>query len=31
VNDPADMKRLVAMGVDGVVTDRADVALASLR
>ena len=31
VNDPADMTRLVAMGVDGVVTDRADVALAALR
>lgn len=31
VNDPVDMKRLVAMGVDGVVTDRADVALAALR
>ena len=27
VNDPADMRRLVAMGVDGLVTDRADVAL----
>ncbi len=27
VNDPADMRRLVAMGVDGIVTDRADVAL----
>ena len=26
VNDPADMRRLVAMGVDGIVTDRADVA-----
>ena len=24
VNDPADMRRLVAMGVDGIVTDRAD-------
>jgi glycerophosphoryl diester phosphodiesterase len=31
INDPVDMKRLVAMGVDGVVTDRADVALAALR
>ena len=31
VNDPADMRRLVAMGVDGVVTDRADVALRVLR
>jgi glycerophosphoryl diester phosphodiesterase len=27
VNDPADMRRLVAMGVDGIVTDRADIAL----
>ena len=27
VNDPADMRRLVGMGVDGLVTDRADVAL----
>lgn len=27
VNDPADMRRLVAMGVDGLVTDRADLAL----
>lgn len=26
VNDPADMRRLVAMGVDGIVTDRADLA-----
>ncbi len=26
VNDPADMDRLIAMGVDGIVTDRADVA-----
>jgi len=30
VNDPADMRRLVGMGVDGVVTDRADVALDTL-
>lgn len=30
VNDPADMRRLVAMGVDGIVTDRADVALKTL-
>ena len=27
VNDPADMRRLVSLGVDGIVTDRADVAL----
>lgn len=27
VNDPADMLRLRAVGVDGIVTDRADVAL----
>lgn len=27
VNDPADMRRLLSMGVDGLVTDRADVAL----
>lgn len=27
VNDPEEMRRLVAMGVDGIVTDRADVAL----
>ncbi|WP_243074716.1 glycerophosphodiester phosphodiesterase family protein [Microbacterium sp. SS28] len=31
VNDPADMRRLVALGVDGIVTDRADLALATLR
>src|SRR3546814_2881760 len=28
VNEPADMQRLRAIGVDGLVTDRADVALA---
>jgi glycerophosphoryl diester phosphodiesterase len=27
VNDPADMRRLVELGVDGIVTDRADIAL----
>lgn len=27
VNDPRDMRRLIAMGVDGIVTDRADLAL----
>ncbi|QIG40760.1 glycerophosphodiester phosphodiesterase [Microbacterium sp. 4R-513] len=31
VNDPGEMTRLVGMGVDGIVTDRADVALAALR
>ncbi|WP_345802471.1 glycerophosphodiester phosphodiesterase family protein [Microbacterium sp. AZCO] len=31
INDPGDMTRLVAMGVDGIVTDRADVALGVLR
>lgn len=30
VNDPDDMVRLVRMGVDGIVTDRADLALAAL-
>jgi glycerophosphoryl diester phosphodiesterase len=30
VNDPDEMRRLVAMGVDGIVTDRADIALATL-
>ncbi|MDQ2698846.1 MAG: glycerophosphodiester phosphodiesterase [Actinomycetota bacterium] len=30
VNDPHDMLRLVEMGVDGIVTDRADVALQTL-
>ncbi|WP_109209399.1 MULTISPECIES: glycerophosphodiester phosphodiesterase family protein [Microbacterium] len=30
VNAPDDMMRLVAMGVDGIVTDRADIALATL-
>lgn len=31
VNDAATMRRLVALGVDGVVSDRADVAVAALR
>ncbi|WEK59788.1 MAG: glycerophosphodiester phosphodiesterase family protein [Candidatus Microbacterium colombiense] len=31
VNEPADMIRLATAGVDGVVSDRADVALATLR
>lgn len=30
VNDPDEMRRLVAMGVDGIVTDRVDVALKAL-
>lgn len=30
VNEPADMLRLVAAGVDGIVSDRADVALKTL-
>ncbi|WP_194422407.1 glycerophosphodiester phosphodiesterase family protein [Microbacterium abyssi] len=30
VNDPIEMRRLVAAGVDGVVTDRADVAVSTL-
>lgn len=30
VNDPDSMRRLVALGVDGIVTDRADVALRTL-
>jgi len=30
VNDAADMRRLVELGVDGIVTDRADVALDAL-
>lgn len=31
VNEPAAMRRLVALGVDGIVTDRADLAVATLR
>ena len=31
VNDPDRMRELVAMGVDGIVTDRADLAIAALR
>ncbi|MGO1921667.1 MAG: glycerophosphodiester phosphodiesterase family protein, partial [Microbacterium sp.] len=30
VNDPDDMRRLVSAGVDGIVTDHADVALSVL-
>ncbi len=30
VNDPDEMRRLVALGVDGIVTDRTDVALDAL-
>jgi glycerophosphoryl diester phosphodiesterase len=30
VNEPEDMRRLVAMGVDGIVTDHADLALTTL-
>lgn len=31
VNDPDRMRQLVAMGVDGIVTDRADLAIAALK
>lgn len=31
VNDPNDMRRLVAMGVDGIVSDRGDLAMSVLR
>jgi len=31
VNDPDQMQRLVAMGVDGIITDRADIALEVLK
>lgn len=30
INDPREMTRLVSLGVDGIVTDRADVAIATL-
>ena len=28
INDPGRMRELLALGVDGIITDRADVALA---
>jgi len=31
IDDPAEMRRLVAAGVDGIVTDRADLAVAAFR
>lgn len=31
INDPADMRRLLDLGVDGIVTDRADLAMEVLR
>lgn len=31
VNEPDDMERLVEMGVDGIVTDRADLAVERLK
>jgi glycerophosphoryl diester phosphodiesterase len=31
INDSAEMQRLVAAGADGIVTDRADIAVATLR
>jgi len=30
INERADMDRLLALGVDGLVTDRADLALAAI-
>jgi glycerophosphoryl diester phosphodiesterase len=31
VNEPSEMRRLLSMGVDGLVTDRADLALDLVR
>ena len=31
INEPAEMERLVALGADGIVTDRTDLAVATLR
>ena len=31
VNEPFHMRRLVSLGVDGIVTDRADLAVVTLR
>lgn len=31
INDPVEMKRLVSLGADGIVTDRADLAVKTLR
>jgi glycerophosphoryl diester phosphodiesterase len=31
INDPAEMKRLVELGADGIVTDRTDLAVSALR